>query len=186
LGDVVSEGEPGAAPDGAAGVDSDPIILWGSDVLHQRCDPIQPGVEAQALVERMFASMYAANGVGLAANQIGVSAQAFVVDCPDAKGQRVIGHVLNPVLVETDAPRVLDVDEEGCLSVPGAHALVARPDYAVVEGVDAEGKAVRFEGTGLLARCLQHEMDHLEGRVYVERLPSKERGRVLREAGFEA
>ena len=164
--------------------DVDPITLWGTAVLHAPCASIEPGPTARDLVERMFASMYAANGVGLAANQIGVSARAFVLDCPDASGQRVIAHVLNPVFVEADAPRVLDVDDEGCLSVPGPVATVARPDFAVVEGIDAEGKAVRIEGAGLLARCLQHEMDHLEGRVYVERLPAKDRKRVLREAGL--
>lgn len=163
----------------------DPITLWGTPVLHEVCAPIEPGPDAAALIKRMFASMYAANGVGLAANQIGVSARAFVVDCPDDDGQQVIAHVLNPVFIEHDHPRVLDVDDEGCLSVPGEHAEVGRPDFAIVEGLDVDGKAVRIEGTGLLARCLQHEMDHLEGRVYVERLSSKERKRVLRKAGFD-
>lgn len=134
--------------------------------------------ELQQLVADMFASMAAAEGVGLAANQIGVDARVFVVDCPDATDTHVVAHVVNPVLHLPDG-RELDVDSEGCLSVPGVRADVGRPATASVTGVDMFGKPVRIDGTGLLARCLQHESDHLDGLLYVDRLPAKQRKRLL-------
>ena len=137
--------------------------------------------ELQQLVADMFASMAAAEGVGLAANQIGVDARIFVVDCPDATGTNVVAHVVNPVLHVPDA-RDLEVDSEGCLSVPGVRADVGRPATAYVTGVDMTGRPVRIDGTGLLARCLQHETDHLDGLLYVDRLPAKKRKRLLAES----
>ena len=137
--------------------------------------------ELQRLVADMFASMAAAEGVGLAANQIGVDARVFVVDCPDATDATVVAHVVNPVLHLPDG-RDLEVDSEGCLSVPGVRADVGRPTTAHVTGVDMFGKPVRIDGTGLLARCLQHESDHLDGLLYVDRLPAKKRKRLLSES----
>jgi peptide deformylase len=137
--------------------------------------------ELQQLIADMFASMAAAEGVGLAANQIGVDARIFVVDCPDATETNVVAHVVNPVLHVPDA-RDLEVDSEGCLSVPGVRAEVGRPTTAYVTGVDMFGKPVRIDGTGLLARCLQHETDHLDGLLYVDRLPGKMRKRLLAES----
>ena len=137
--------------------------------------------ELQRLVADMFASMAAAEGVGLAANQIGVDARVFVVDCPDATDTNVVAHVVNPVLHLPDG-RDLEVDSEGCLSVPGVRADVGRPTTAYVTGVDMFGKPVRVDGTGLLARCLQHESDHLDGLLYVDRLPAKQRKRLLSES----
>ena len=158
-----------------------PITLHGEPVLHRPCAPVTAFDDAlRQLVADMFVSMAAANGVGLAANQIGVSARVFVVDCPDASGEHVVAHVVNPVL-ELPAERVLDDDAEGCLSVPGPYADLARPDTATVRGVDVDGQPVTIVGSGLLARCLQHECDHLDGTVYVDRLSRRERKRVLRE-----
>ena len=137
--------------------------------------------ELQRLVADMFASMAAADGVGLAANQIGVDARVFVVDCPDATDTNVVAHVVNPVLHLPEG-RDLEVDSEGCLSVPGVRAEVGRPDTAHVTGVDMFGEPVRIDGTGLLARCLQHETDHLDGLLYVDRLPAKKRKRLLSES----
>ena len=137
--------------------------------------------ELQRLVADMFASMAAAEGVGLAANQIGVDARVFVVDCPDATDTHVVAHVVNPVLHLPDG-RELEVDSEGCLSVPGVRADVGRPTTAYVTGVDMFGEPVRIDGTGLLARCLQHESDHLDGLLYVDRLPTKQRKRLLSES----
>ncbi len=137
--------------------------------------------ELQRLVADMFASMAAAEGVGLAANQIGVDARVFVVDCPDATDTNVVAHIVNPVLHLPDG-RDLEVDSEGCLSVPGVRADVSRPTTAYVTGVDMFGKPVRIDGTGLLARCLQHESDHLDGLLYVDRLPTKKRKRLLSES----
>ena len=159
-----------------------PITLHGEPVLHQRCTEVTAfDEELVTLVKDMYASMYEAHGVGLAANQIGVGLRVFVVDCPNDDDERVVAHVVNPEL-ELPAERTLDDDAEGCLSVPGPSSNVARPDRATVRGVDVHGNPVTIEGTGLLARCLQHECDHLEGMVYVDRISAKERKRVLAEA----
>jgi peptide deformylase len=164
-----------------------PIVTYGSDpVLHRPCAPVTEFDEAlRRLVLDMFASMEAADGVGLAANQIGVDARIFVLDCPDAEGRDVVGYAVNPVLTVLD-PRdgepAEEVTEEGCLSVPGPYAELPRAFRARVDGVDAKGKPVSIEATGMAARCLQHEMDHLEGVVYVDRLPEEQRERLLAEA----
>jgi peptide deformylase len=93
--------------------------------------------------------------------------------------------VVNPVLeLPALSDRRLDDDEEGCLSVPGPHARLARPDHATVHGFDVRGEPITVEGTGLLARCLQHETDHLEGKLYIDRLSARSRKKVLKE--FEA
>jgi peptide deformylase len=159
-----------------------PIVQVGHPVLAKVCEPITSfGEELAGLVADMFASMYAAEGVGLAANQIGVDAAVFVYDCPDADDVRHQGVVCNPVLEEVPADqRRLDEDSEGCLSVKGQFWDLARPDFAVVRGQDAAGNPVRVEGTGLLARCLQHETDHLNGLLYIDRLPTKARKKVLK------
>jgi peptide deformylase len=128
--------------------------------------------------------MAAANGVGLAANQIGVDARVFVVDCPDASGEHVVAHIVNPVLHLPAAPRELIVDDEGCLSVPGQYAEVGRAKTAYVTGFDVDGNEIRIDGTGLLARCLQHEADHLDGTLYVDRLPTRARKKILAAAGL--
>jgi peptide deformylase len=137
----------------------------------------------------MFASMTAADGVGLAANQIGVDARIFVVDCPDADGEDVIGYVVNPtltILQPLDGEPAEEVTEEGCLSVPGPYADLPRAFRARVDGVDVKGKPVSIEATGMAARCLQHEIDHLEGTVYVDLLTEEHRERLLAEAAGPA
>ncbi|GAB7191736.1 hypothetical protein NUM3379_24440 [Kineococcus sp. NUM-3379] len=163
-----------------------PIVPYGTPVLHRRCAEVTTfGPELRGLVDDMFASMAAADGVGLAANQIGVDARVFVVDCPDDSDENVVAHVVNPVLhLPRALRRRLDRDEEGCLSVPGEFTVLGRPARAEVTGVDVEGRPVRLVGTGMLARCLQHEVDHLEGTVYVDRLPEAERVRILTAAGL--
>ncbi len=165
-----------------------PITMYGDPVLHSPCAEVATfDDELRQLIDDMFATMAAADGVGLAANQVGVPLRVFVFDCPDADDNHVVGHVCNPVLELPDGKdRVLDVSDEGCLSVPGEYAKLGRPEVAVVTGVDADGNPVRYEGTGLLARCLQHEADHLDGMVFVDRLPRRTRKKVLEAAGFEA
>jgi peptide deformylase len=133
----------------------------------------------------MFASMEAADGVGLAANQIGVDARVFVLDCPDAEGRDVVGYAVNPVLTVLDPvgdEPAEEVTEEGCLSVPGPYAELPRAFRARVDGVDANGEPVSIEASGMAARCLQHEVDHLDGVVYVDRLPAEQREQLLAEA----
>jgi peptide deformylase len=164
---------------GIAGV---PISILGAELLGRRCAPVERFDDAlKNLVTTMFATMYEAPGVGLAANQIGVDARVFVIDCPDDAVGRLVGHVVNPVFVETDGPRELQTGEEGCLSVPGVRAEVTRLMRVVVSGTDQDASPVRLEGYGLAARCLQHEMDHLDGRLYLDRLTLSQRRTVVAE-----
>ncbi|MFF7202878.1 MULTISPECIES: peptide deformylase [unclassified Streptomyces] len=157
------------------------MSLLGDPVLHTPCEPVSDfGPGLKQLVEDMFATMYAAQGVGLAANQVGVGLRVFVYDCPDDEDVRHLGHIVNPRLVEADGVTVRG--PEGCLSLPGLEAGTPRHDRAVVEGTTADGERVRVEGTGFFARCLLHECDHLEGIVYPDRLTGRRRAKVLRAA----
>jgi len=160
-----------------------PITVVGNPVLHRSCEPVTDfNADLATLIDDLFVSMYAADGVGLAANQVGVSLRVFVYDCPDDEGVRHVGHIVNPVLEELDASRrQLDEAPEGCLSVPGAYADLARTDYASVTGQDKDGNAIRLEGTGFFARCLQHETDHLNGHLYIDRLSKRDRKDALRQ-----
>ncbi|GGN86158.1 peptide deformylase 3 [Streptomyces albiflavescens] len=159
------------------------ITEVGEEVLHKACrDVTEFGPDLAALIDDMFLTMYVADGAGLAANQVGVDLRLFVYDCPDDDGVRHVGHIANPVLDPLDPAgrRLLD-EGEGCLSVPGAVMDVPRPDRAVVRGVDRDGNALVIEGTGYFARCLQHETDHVNGRVYLDRLSKRERKDALRQ-----
>ncbi|MCK7624043.1 peptide deformylase [Streptomyces sp. RS10V-4] len=162
---------------------SRPITVVGNPVLHKECKDVTAfDDELARLIDDMFASQRTAEGVGLAANQIGVDLKVFVYDCLDDEGVRHVGHVCNPVLDELPAERrVLDDSNEGCLSVPGAYAPMPRPDYAVVRGQNAKGEPIVVQGTGYFARCLQHETDHLYGYLYIDRLSKRERKDVLRQ-----
>ncbi|MFD7614138.1 peptide deformylase [Streptomyces sp. NPDC059828] len=155
------------------------MSLLGEPVLHTPCEPVTDfGASLASLVEDMFATMYAAQGVGLAANQVGVPLRVFVFDCPDDEDVRHLGHVVNPRLVTADGVTVRG--PEGCLSLPGVEAGTPRFDHAVVEGVTMDGDPVRVEGTGFFARCLQHECDHLEGGIYLDHVTGLRRSRALR------
>ncbi len=164
-----------------------PIVTYGSNpVLHRPCTPVTAFDETlRRLVLDMFASMTAADGVGLAANQIGVDARVFVIDCPDADDEDVVGYVVNPtltVLEPVGQEPAQEETEEGCLSVPGPYAVLPRAFRARVDGVDVRGEPVSIEASGMAARCLQHEIDHLDGTVYVDLLPEEHRERLLAEA----
>jgi peptide deformylase len=159
------------------------MTRWGTPVMHRPQQRVTVFDEAlRALAADMVATMYAADGVGLAACQIGEDAAMFVFDCPDASGRRTVGVVCNPVLsLPEGRDRVLDEDQEGCLSLPGAFVDCARPDFAAVDGVGLDGEPVHFEGDGLLARCLQHETDHTVGTVFGDRLPTKLRKKLQKQ-----
>ena len=161
-----------------------PITRWGEAVMHRVLEPITEfDDELRSLVADMVATMYAADGVGLAACQIGVDRAVFVFDCPDEQGQRHVGVVCNPELFLPEGKhRQLDDDDEGCLSLPGAFVGCARPSYARVEGQGLDGDPVAYAGTGLLARCLQHESDHCHGTVFGDRLNRRSRKRLFKEA----
>lgn len=160
-----------------------PITRWGDPVMHRRLRPVTDYDDDLAtLVADMTATMVAADGVGLAACQIGVDLAVFVFDCPDDEQVQVQGVVCNPVLsLPEGAARVLEEEQEGCLSFPGAFAPCSRPDFAAVSGTGLDGRPVQFEGRGLLARCLQHETDHLHGTVFGDRLSDKVRKRLRKE-----
>ncbi|MEU9120456.1 peptide deformylase [Streptomyces sp. NPDC048506] len=162
---------------------SRPITVVGNPVLHKECQDVTAfDDELAQLIDDMFASQRTAEGVGLAANQIGVDLKVFVYDCLDDQGERHVGHVCNPVLDELPVERrVLDDSNEGCLSVPGAYAELARPDYAVVRGQNMKGEPIVVQGTGYFARCLQHETDHLYGYLYIDRLSKRDRKDALKQ-----
>ncbi|MGR4853271.1 peptide deformylase [Streptomyces sp. LARHCF252] len=159
------------------------ITEVGEEVLHKPCrDVTEFGPDLAALIDDMFLTMYTADGAGLAANQVGVDLRLFVYDCPDDEGVRHVGHIVNPVLHSLDAAHRRLLDEgEGCLSVPGATMDVPRPDRAVVRGYDRDGEPLVIEGTGYFARCLEHETDHVNGQVYLDRLSRRERKDALRQ-----
>lgn len=158
-----------------------PIRIVGDPVLHTatRPVPVAPDGSLPAdladLIKDMYDTMDAANGVGLAANQIGVAKRLFVYDCADARGRttRRRGVVINPVLETSPVPETMpdpDDDDEGCLSVPGESFPTGRADWARVTGLDADGTPITLEGNGLFARMLQHETGHLDGFLYIDRL----------------
>ena len=159
-----------------------PIRRWADPVLHDRARPVlEFDDELQLLLADMFATNTAAGGAGLAAPQVGVPLAAFVYDCVDEDLNRQVGVVCNPVVEVGDgAARRLETWEEGCLSLPGGYADLARPAVATCRGQDQYGRPVELRGTGLLARCLQHETDHLDGIVFGDRLSTRRR-RVLHE-----
>ncbi len=156
------------------------ITRWGTPVMHRPQARVTSfDADLTALAADMVATMYAADGVGLAACQIGEDVAMFVFDCPDDSGRHTVGVVCNPELVLPEGKdRQLEEDDEGCLSFPGAFVPCARPDHARVEGVGLDGQPVSFEGDGLLARCLQHETDHTLGTVFGDRLATKQRKRL--------
>jgi peptide deformylase len=155
-----------------------PIVIIGDPVLHEPAARVTDfGPQLAQLIEDMFATMYLAEGVGLAAPQIGVGQQVFVYDCPDDEGVYHKGHVVNPRIVATSSET--DEADEGCLSVPGPYAPLARPNEATVVGVDQHGAPIELTGTGFFARCLIHEAEHLTGTLFVDHLNRRRRSRVL-------
>jgi len=151
-----------------------PIRIVGDPVLSTPTRRVQEvDDELRTLVADMFDTMAAAHGVGLAANQVGVDLRVFVYDCPDEKGRRARGVVVNPVIETSLRPEGMpdpEDDDEGCLSVPAEQFPTGRAEWARVTGTDLDGAPVVVEGTGFLARCLQHETDHLDGLLYLDRL----------------
>jgi peptide deformylase len=158
-----------------------PIRIVGDPILHEQTSPVQVGPDGavpedvRKLIADMYQTMEAANGVGLAANQVGVGLRLFVYDCAEARGKTVRrkGAVINPVLQTSEVPETmpdLENDDEGCLSVPGESFPTGRAKWARVTGLDADGAPVTLEGEDLFARMLQHEAGHLDGLLYLDRL----------------
>ena len=125
----------------------------------------------------MIQTMYAAPGVGLAATQVGVPRRLFVIDLSVGRRATDLIVMINPVFVEREG---MQLEEEGCLSVPGFNASVVRPARAVVRGLDRSGNEQTIEGRELLARAFQHEMDHLDGMLFVDRLRGIKKDLIVR------
>jgi peptide deformylase len=155
-----------------------PIVRYGADVLHRPASPITDiTADIRQLIDDMIQTMYAAPGIGLAAPQVGVDRRIFVADISAGRNPADLLTFVNPEFVERDG---MQLEEEGCLSLPGFNATVARPSRVVLTGLDREGRPQTVDGSGLLARCFQHEMDHLEGTVFVERLRGLQKDMILR------
>lgn len=153
-----------------------PVRLFPDPVLRTRADEVTDFDGAlEKLVEDMFDTMRADNGVGLAAPQVGVSLRLFVFDCGDGEA----GHVVNPEW----EPRgeEMQYGMEGCLSVPGVYGNVERYNHVIVRGRDCQGNPVEYEGTELLARCIQHETDHLNGIMFMKQQRAEDRKLAMAE-----
>jgi len=155
------------------------IRTWGDPVLRQPARPVERVTRVhRRLIEDMIETMRAAPGVGLAAPQVGVSERIFVWE---HEGEA--GAVINPTVVSLAGD---SIDEEGCLSIPGIYFPVARSEVARIEGVGADGGPFVLEGTGFLARILQHETDHLDGVLFLARLAPEDRREALSRLREEA
>jgi peptide deformylase len=155
-----------------------PILKYGDRVLHDKArtvDAITPDIDR--LVDDLIETMYAAPGVGLAAPQVGAPLRIFVVDISVGRDPNGLLVLINPEFVERDG---VQLEEEGCLSVPGFNATVMRPVRVVVKGLDRHGDTQQHEAAGLLARAFQHEMDHLDGMLFVDRLRGIKRDLIVR------
>jgi peptide deformylase len=145
-----------------------PILRLGDSILQDPALPVAAITpEIQTLIDDMIETMYAAPGVGLAAPQIGQSLRIFVVDISIGRKPEDLIVMINPEFVDREG---MQLEDEGCLSVPGFTSTVARPFRVVMKGLDRQGAEQTVTGTGLLARALQHEMDHLNGKLFVDRL----------------
>ena len=155
-----------------------PILRYGERSLHQPASNIATiDGDVHRLIDDMIETMYGAPGVGLAAPQIGVPLRAFVVDVSVGRKSGDLVVMINPVFVEREG---MQLEEEGCLSVPGFNATVVRPVRAIIRGLDRNGAEQTIEGRDLLARAFQHEMDHLDGLVFVDRLRGIKRDLIVR------
>ncbi len=162
------------------------ITELGEPVLHAPARAVETfsTPELARLIDDMFATMEGAEGVGLAAPQVGVDLRVFVYDLTDDRGDRHVGHVVNPVL-ETDDEVARQTEDEGCLSLPGAYEPLERPGRATVRGVDQHGGPVQLTASGFLARCFVHEAQHLDGTLYWDHLSPELQADALRQRDEE-
>lgn len=152
------------------------ILEFPDPRLRTRGQPVtQVDAALRKLGDDMFETMYAAPGVGLAATQVGVAQQLAVMDCATEDGQREPLVLINPEIFEPADPQTM---EEGCLSVPGARESIRRYNRLRFRALDRDGKPYEKEAEGLLAQCVQHELDHLNGKLYIDYLSSLKRERI--------
>jgi peptide deformylase len=154
------------------------LVRYGEPGLNRPAAPVTEFDESlQRLIDDMVDTMYAAPGVGLAAPQVGVPLRVAVIDLSVGKRGGELLTLVNPEFVERDG---MQLEDEGCLSLPGFTATVARPSHAVVRAKDRTGADRVIEGSGLLARALQHEIDHLDGLLFLDRLRGIRRDLIVR------
>jgi peptide deformylase len=155
-----------------------PLMRYGADALHLPAAAVtEVTPEIDRLITDMVETMYAAPGIGLAAPQVGVSLRILVIDLSLGRDPKGLITMINPEFVEREG---MQLEEEGCLSVPGFNATVVRPLRAIVKGLDREGHPQQIEGEGLLARAFQHEIDHLDGMLFVDRLRGIKKEMIVR------
>ena len=155
-----------------------PVVKFGDEVLTTKCATVEVfDKELEKLVDDMFESMYAANGVGLAANQIGLSRRIAVIDCSVGKDPKAKIVIINPEVIAHEGKQR---EEEGCLSIPGFRENVTRPNKATIRAQDAKGRHFTMEGEGLLARAFCHETDHLNGNFFISHLSTLKRDLIKR------
>lgn len=155
-----------------------PIVKFGDSPLHEPARTVENITPDLAdLVKDMYETMYAAPGIGLAAPQVGVPLRLFVIDLSLGRNPSELITLVNPEFLAREG---MQLEEEGCLSVPGFNATVARPQRVAVKGLDLTGQERVYEGSDLLARAFQHEMDHLDGKVFVDRLRGIKRDLIVR------
>ncbi|MBP1182553.1 peptide deformylase [Methylobacterium sp. PvR107] len=156
-----------------------PLVILPDSVLRQNSEPVgQITAEIRTLVADMFDTMYDAPGVGLAAIQIGVAKRVVTIDTSKEEGVRDARVFINPEIVwSSEEKRVYD---EGCLSIPDYYAEVERPDWVRVKFRDVDGTEQEIEADGLLSTCIQHEIDHLNGVLFIDHLSKLKRDRVIK------
>jgi peptide deformylase len=151
-----------------------PILEFPDPRLRTKAQPVEQVDDAlRKLIDDMFETMYAAPGIGLAATQVNVHKRVVVIDVSEQRNQRLA--LINPELISHSG---MEETEEGCLSVPGIYEKVKRADRIRVRALDRDGKQIEFDADGLLAVCIQHEMDHLEGKLFVDYLSELKRTRI--------
>src|SRR4026208_626506 len=155
-----------------------PILKYGDTVLHDRAKPVEAITpETERLIDDMIETMYAAPGIGLAAPQVGVPLRIFVAAISVGRDPKALLVLVTPEFVEREGTQL---EEEGCLSVPGFNATVVRPSRGAVEGLERAGGGASGDGRAQLARAFQHEMDHLDGTLFVDRLRGIKREMIVR------
>ncbi len=155
-----------------------PIVKYGQEVLERRAEPVAEfDARFQKLVADMFETMYAANGVGLAAPQIGMAMRLCVIDVSSGEDPKARLVLANPEIIAREGEQL---EEEGCLSLPDFRAKTPRPAMTQARALDVEGQPFEIKGEGLLARALCHEIDHLDGKLFISHLSRLKRDSIKR------
>ncbi|MBN2647875.1 MAG: peptide deformylase [Thiotrichales bacterium] len=153
------------------------LVLYPDPGLREVCKPVSAmNDQVDRLIDEMFYTMYDAPGIGLAAPQVAVQQRVIVVDVSEGKDQPLA--LINPKIIQQAGSITW---EEGCLSLPGIYAKITRPNHILVEGMNREGKQIQIEASDLLAVCIQHEIDHLNGVLFVDHLSNLKRSRALQQ-----